>query len=271
MCAISTPIEHVITPYIICTIIGAHALLRRVHPARTFDAARGAAYSPPMTRTSKSVCAGLGCLLGALVLATSTLAEPPPRGPNALPVPKAPTPAKKLPYHKSIKKLPETAQERRKVLSNLYALLATAPNEKTAQEIAGTIEALWYHSGSDTISLLLDRANTAASRKEFALASEILNSVVEIAPDFAEGWTRRAFVHYVQNDYARALGDLRRAVALEPNHYRALDGLGKVLRDVGQDRGALEAYRALNRVHPFWPGADEALKELEEKVDGQGI
>ncbi len=176
-----------------------------------------------------------------------------------------------VPYHKTIKKQPETPKERRKVLSNLYAHLATAPDRQTAQEIAQTIESLWQHSNSDTISVLLGRANTAIVLKELGVARELLDAAVELAPDFAEAWNRRALVYYMQNDYARALGDLRRAIALEPNHFKAMDGLGRILNDVGQKKGALETFRMLKKIHPFWENSDELIKELELEVDGRGI
>lgn len=185
--------------------------------------------------------------------------------------PKAAKEKRKVPYHKSIKELPKTPEERRRVLSNLYALLATAHDEKTAGEIANTIQALWHHSGSDTVTLLLERSNVAARHKDYRLARELLDAAVELAPDYAEAWARRAFVHYLQDDYARALGDLRRALALEPNHFKALDGLGLVLRDVGQKKGALKAFRTLQQVHPFWPDIAQTIKELEEDVEGRGI
>jgi len=176
-----------------------------------------------------------------------------------------------VPYHKTIKKLPETAVERAKVLSNLYAHLATASDKQTANEIANTIESLWFHSGSDTITVLMNRANAALVRRRLDVARQLLDAVVELAPDFAEGWNRRGLVFYLKNDYARSLGDLRRALALEPNHFKALDGLGQVLRAVGQKRGALKAFRRLREVHPFWPSADDTILELGREVEGQGI
>ena len=35
--------------------------------------------------------------------------------------------------------------------------------------------------------------------------------------------------------------------------------------------GALAAHRKLMSVHPFWPDADQRLRELERETEGQGI
>ena len=165
--------------------------------------------------------------------------------------------------------LPSTAAERTKLLSNLYAYLATAEDEKQAQPIAQAIERLWLFADSDTIGLLMDRSARAVAEKNNDLALKFLDAVVDLAPDYAEGWNRRAYVHYLRNDIERMVGDLRRCLALEPNHYRALEGLASVMRETGQKKAALRAFERLIEVHPNAAGAQDAIKELSRDVDGQ--
>jgi tetratricopeptide (TPR) repeat protein len=167
--------------------------------------------------------------------------------------------------------LPKTPVERDRTLSDLYALLATAEDEATARAISEGIERVWTHSGSPTVDLLLGRATKAVSQKNYDRALKFLDNVVEQAPDFTEGWNRRAYVHFLKSDYERALGDLRRTLALDPNHFKALEGLAQILREVGQKRGALQAFKKLIDVHPYWSGAQQAVDELEREVEGQGI
>jgi tetratricopeptide (TPR) repeat protein len=167
--------------------------------------------------------------------------------------------------------LPKTPAEREKSLSDLYALLATADDEETAKAISDAIERVWLHSGSATIDLLMERSIKAMSDKKIELALKLLDHVVALAPDFTEAWNRRAYVHFVHNDIERALGDLRRTLALDPNHFKALDGLGQILREIGQKKAALKAFKQLLDVHPYWSGAKQAVEELEREVDGQGI
>jgi tetratricopeptide (TPR) repeat protein len=167
--------------------------------------------------------------------------------------------------------LPKTPAEREKTLSDLYALLATADDEDSAKAIADAIERVWVHSGSATIDLLMERSIKAMNEKKVDLALKLLDSVVELAPDFTEGWNRRAYVYFVQNDIERALGDLRRTLALDPHHFKALDGLAQILREIGQKKAALKAFKELSDVHPYWSGAKQAIEELEREVEGQGI
>jgi tetratricopeptide (TPR) repeat protein len=175
------------------------------------------------------------------------------------------------PPHRRATALPKTPAEREKALSDLYALLATAEDEESAKAISDAIERVWLHSGSATIDLLMDRSIKAMSEKKADLALKLLDHVVALAPDFTEAWNRRAYVYFVQSDVERALGDLRRVLALDPNHFKALDGLAQILREIGQKKAALKAFKQLLDVHPYWSGAKQAVEELEREVDGQGI
>lgn len=166
---------------------------------------------------------------------------------------------------------PRTPAEREKALSDLYAHLATAANAEGAKQVASSIERLWLNSGSDTVAVLMERATAAHQGKKPDLALKLLDAVVELAPDFAEGWSRRAIVHFGQNNMERAVGDLRRVLALDPNHFRALDALAHILKDIGQKRGALAMVRQLMDVHPFWDGAKQMHDELAREVEGQAL
>jgi tetratricopeptide (TPR) repeat protein len=166
---------------------------------------------------------------------------------------------------------PKTPAERDAVLSDLYAQLAGSEDELAAKSVADNIERVWVHSGSPTVDLLLGRALQAVSEKDYGKALRFLDRVVEQAPDFTEGWSQRAYVHFQLNDVRQALGDLRRTLALDPNHFKALDGLAQVLRDIGEKRAALQVLRRLADVHPYWPGTEQAIEELSREVEGQGI
>ena len=60
-------------------------------------------------------------------------------------------------------------------------------------------------------------------------------------------------------------------LALEPRHFKAINGLATILREFGEKRGALKAYRKLLDVHPFAADAQQAVKELEREVEGESL
>jgi tetratricopeptide (TPR) repeat protein len=162
-------------------------------------------------------------------------------------------------------------QDRDSMLVELYAHLAQSHDATQAAPIAKTIQRLWTFTGSPTIGVLMNRARKAVAENRNELALKLLDAVVDLSPDYAEGWSRRAYVYYMLNDYDRAVGDLRRTLALEPNHFKALEGLARILRESGQKKSALKVYRQLLRIYPFMPGAKEAVGALSVEVEGQGI
>lgn len=166
---------------------------------------------------------------------------------------------------------PRTPAEREKALSDLYAHLATAESAEAAKTVSQSIERLWLSSGSDTAHLLMERAHAAAAAKKPELALKMLDAVVEVAPDYAEGWNARAYLHISENRFEQALGDLRRVLALDPNHYKALEGVAQILKEIGEKKGALAAIRKLLEVHPFADGAKQFHDELAREVEGQSL
>jgi tetratricopeptide (TPR) repeat protein len=196
---------------------------------------------------------------------------------QSVPRAKPPANAKKEPAPKPIPKalrrpgstsVPERASDRAKLLDELYAYLATATDEDVAKRTAAAIEHIWLVSGSETVSLLMQRATKAANDSNPDLAIALLDKAVVLAPDYPELFNRRAVVHFSQNDIDQALGDLRRALALDPNHYKALEGLAQILKEIGRKKEALAVYRKLYEVHPFMAGAKAAIEELEREVEG---
>lgn len=161
--------------------------------------------------------------------------------------------------------------ERTYTLDTLFEALKIAPDDASAKAIEDRIWALWMVSGSDTCNLLMSRAKTAADGQDYGLAIKLLDAVVELRPDYVEGWNRRATVYYLQKDYSHSLADIRQVLAREPRHFGALSGLGAILQEIGDDRHALEAYRRALAIDPHLEHVGEVVKTLSEKVEGRAI
>ncbi len=71
----------------------------------------------------------------------------------------------------------------------------------------------------DTVNLLIDRGEYFSSRNENEKALPFLDAAVELAPEYAEAWSHRAYVEYRLNNYTAALGDLRRALAIDAQSF----------------------------------------------------
>jgi tetratricopeptide (TPR) repeat protein len=156
-------------------------------------------------------------------------------------------------------------------VGQLLTALSTMEDPSLAEKVMAAIERIWRMPGGDTVNLLIDRASDAANKNNTELALKLLDAAVDLAPDYPEAWSRRAFVFYLKGDTERALGDLRRTLALEPNHFKALEGLARMLQEQGQQKGALKALEQLQKLNPHTPGAKTAIENLKKEVEGQGI
>ena len=156
-------------------------------------------------------------------------------------------------------------------LDFLFGALKVAPDDESAKTIEERIWAQWLASGSDTVTLLMNRAKTAVESSELDLAIRLLDAVTEIRPQYVEAWNRRATVFFLKKDYASAMVDLRKVLSLEPRHFGALAGLGMILQDIGDEKHALDVYRRAADVYPRLKGMDDKIKSLTEKVEGREI
>jgi Flp pilus assembly protein TadD len=156
-------------------------------------------------------------------------------------------------------------------LDKLFEALKVAPDDDSAKYIEKRIWASWLATKSDTTALLMSRVKTALDGHDINLALRLLTAVVDLQPDYIEAWNRRATIYFTQKEYSRAMADLREVLAREPRHFGALSGLGIILEEIGDDRGALEAFRRALAVHPHLEKIPDMVRKLSEKVEGRDI
>lgn len=151
----------------------------------------------------------------------------------------------------------------------LERLRAAGPEE--AEGIARQIRRTWSRSGSASADLLLKRGRDALRAKKPKVAIEHLTALTDHAPDFAEGWHARASAYYQEHLYGPALEDLARTLALNPNHFEAIQGLGAIFEQLGDQARAYEAYSQVLTIHPHHADVLEAVERLESKVKGPAL
>jgi tetratricopeptide (TPR) repeat protein len=156
-------------------------------------------------------------------------------------------------------------------LDRLFEALKVAPDDDSAKYVENRIWAIWMASSSDTANLLMGRVKTATEAKDYDLAIKLLNAIIDIRPDFIEAWNRRATIFYMQKDFGRSLEDIHEVLAREPRHFGALSGLGIILQELGDDKGALDVFRRALAIHPHLERIPDLVKRLSGKVDGRDI
>ena len=164
---------------------------------------------------------------------------------------------------------PKPPGERRARLDALFSALGKAAGEAEAQEFVQEIWETWTLSDRPDIDLLMQQAAAGMRVRNYGVAHLLLDEVVEMAPEFAEGWNRRATLRFMMGDYTGSEADVAKVLALEPRHFGALSGRAMIHIAGERWRQALEAYRAALAANPFLPERHTVLPELERRL-GEG-
>lgn len=129
----------------------------------------------------------------------------------------------------------------------------------------------WSRSGSPSMDLLLERGREAMTDGDMQAAVEHFTALIDHAPNFAEGWNARATAFFGLEEYGLSISDIRQALALNPRHFGALQGLGRILEELEDFDNALKAYEAAADLHPHRPGLKESIERVETRVSGKAI
>ena len=166
---------------------------------------------------------------------------------------------------------PSLRKARIELLNSLYDQLKAAESDASSELIVSAIEKVWSQSGSDMANLLMERAGVAIKARNYELATSLLTALTEVEPRYAEGWNQLATIYFLREDYENAMHQLKRVLALESHHFKAIEGLSIILRETGRKKAALKATRQVLTIYPHLKSAKQAEEELAREVEGQGI
>ena len=147
-------------------------------------------------------------------------------------------------------------------LNDLFAELKSSETVAAAAGIEIQIWRIWSLSNDAAVDRMLAGGTAAINHGGYDAAMTSFNSVIEMRPDFAEDWNKRATLYYLMGDYDRSIADVERTLALEPRHFGALAGLGLINMELERHAEALAAFEATLAVHPHMPHARRMVKRL---------
>lgn len=156
-------------------------------------------------------------------------------------------------------------------LGGLFAQLETAESTGAAQPIEAQIWTIWMQSGVDGVDAAMGAGVAALNAADYNGAVEAFSRVVTLAPDFAEGWNKRATALYLMGRTVESMQDIDRVLALEPRHFGALSGLGLCNVRLGKDQAALEAFKRAAAIDPAADGIRMNIEETRKRIARHSI
>jgi tetratricopeptide (TPR) repeat protein len=153
-------------------------------------------------------------------------------------------------------------------LELLFAQLRATSSEDEARTAQQRIWRIWSESEDPLVNRLMRDGVQAMATEQLAVALDYFNRMVELAPDFAEGWNKRATVYYLMDNYRASVLDIERTLELEPRHFGALSGLGMIYDAIDEPEAALRSFEAAVAVNPHLDGPKQRIDALRRQLRG---
>jgi len=129
-----------------------------------------------------------------------------------------------------------------------------------AARAAAALWEIWHTAGDPALDALLREGIDALQRQDTAEAIAVFTRLIARAPDYAEGWNKRATARYIAEDYAGAIDDCRETLARKPYHFGALSGQGLCHMALSQFTEAADCFRRTIAVYPQLDNARTNLR-----------
>ena len=163
------------------------------------------------------------------------------------------------------------ADQTDKALDGLFAELKATTDAGRGTALTRRIWEIWLEPRDAKAKALLAKGVEAMNEEDYDAALQDFDKLVVLAPNFAEGWNRRATLRYLMDDLDGSVSDIERTLALEPRHFGALSGLGLIYMQLGKDEAALKAFRRALEIDPYLADVKAHIKGLEQELGGQAL
>ncbi len=123
---------------------------------------------------------------------------------------------------------------------------------------------LWSRSGEGEIDRLMAQGVEEMQAGRHREAAATFSEVIRRKPEFAEGWNKRATVHYLAGEYQKSIADCDEVMKRNPLHFGALSGYGQIYFRLEDYDKALHWWRRALEVNPNMIGVEINIKSAEE-------
>ena len=130
---------------------------------------------------------------------------------------------------------------------------------------------VWHRSGIPDVDARLYEGIIAMQRRAFEQATAIFTAVIEMAPNFAEGYNKRATAYYMMQDFEQSLSDCDRTIALNPVHFGALSGAGLCQLGLHNLPKALEYFERALAVNPHMLQIQRYVEDIKQFLRDQSL
>ena len=156
-------------------------------------------------------------------------------------------------------------------LNELFEQLKSSTDYHDAAAIEQAIWKIWTVRGVADVDKAMAYGIAAMNAGALRVSVLSFGRVIQLAPDFAEGWNKRATVYYMMGRFDESVSDIQRTLALEPRHFGALSGMGLIYDNLGKLSAAAKVWERALSIHPLMPGIRDRVDEIKSEAKGKPI
>ena len=133
--------------------------------------------------------------------------------------------------------------------------------------IAQQIWTLWStHPTDQKLTSLLDEGSRLVQDQKLNRAIDVFTEAIELDPNWAEAWNKRATVFYMIGEFQKSQDDIDKVLELEERHFGALAGQGMVNIQLKNYEKAILSYKKAQEIYPSMQSPEIMIKQIENLI-----
>jgi tetratricopeptide (TPR) repeat protein len=141
--------------------------------------------------------------------------------------------------------------------------------------VYGTEQKIWEiwstHPTDEKLTLELLKGSNLMQGETISESIKIFSKLIELDPNWAEAWNKRATALYLIGDYEGSQKDIDRVLELEDRHFGALAGQGLVNIELENYEKAIESYERAQEIYPAMQSPKIMIEQIEYLIKQQII
>ena len=163
------------------------------------------------------------------------------------------------------------ASEREKNLNELFDNLKI----EDPDVIIATEKKIWNiwstHPNNYELTNMLNIGSNFVNDYQLSKAVEIFTEIINLDPNWAEAWNKRATVFYMIGEFQKSQNDINEVLKLEKRHFGALAGQGLVNIELKNYEKAIQSYEEAMKIHPTMNSPKIMIEYIKNLIKKQSI
>ena len=137
----------------------------------------------------------------------------------------------------------------------------------TRENAENALWRIWERSGDQQVDRLYRAGIEQMKGGELQQAIATFTRIIQLKPEFAEGWNKRATLYFVTGEYTKSLADCAQVIKRNPYHFGALAGYGQIYLKLEEYVHARDYFQRALEANPNMDGVRLNILLLERLIE----